>query len=257
MGINKFINMDRTMALNIYRGMKYFKRYNDPQKNEGNDISIKIRLTNRCNFKCHYCTYRNNSEEFLKWDHLEKILNFIDSLNKDYFYIYLHGGEPTIHPDFIRFIQAINNILTKKKINYFIYFDTNFTMKFEDFQILLSGIDTSKFKINCTYHIDQYLNSEDFLSKYLKLSKYEIQTQLNIMFQYKYFDKLKNMFDVLMSLDYKNIVPKPISYNNEEFNYSLEQKQFFYDNDPRIFYYIDHKNCEHKVQLNLFHLGNR
>lgn len=256
MVINKFINVDGTMALTMYKGMKYFKRYNDPQKNEGNDISLKIRLTNRCNYKCHYCAYRNNSEEFLKWNQLEKILTFIESLTKDYFYIYLHGGEPTIHPDFIKFVHSIDSILTTKNVEYFIYFDTNFTMKFEDFQTLLTGINISKFKINCTYHVDQCLDYEKFLDKYLKLTEYKIQTQLNIMFQYKYFDRLKNMFDTLTELKYINVVPKPISYNNEESKYSIEQKQFFYDNDPRIFYYIDYKNCEHTFNINQMELNN-
>lgn len=242
------------MALNIFKGMDHFSRYNDPQKNDGSDISLKLRLTNRCNYKCHYCSYRNNTEPFLDWNHLRKMLDFVEMLDRDYFYIYLHGGEPTLHPHFINFVYILNNILARKNKDYFIYFDTNFTMSQVMIRDLFDNVDDSKFKINCTYHIDQCKNLDEFIEKYKVLDRYSLQKQLNIMFQYDLFDDQKLIFEELISRGITGVVPKPIIYEGEENKYSIDQKQFFYINDPRLFYYTDNKNNNHIFSLNQIEL---
>lgn len=230
------------MALELYKDIDFFRRYNDPQKTDCRDISLKLRLTNRCNFNCHYCPYRDNSVGFLEWKYLERMINFVDILDNQYFYIYLHGGEPTLHPDFIRFVRILNNNLSQKNVDYFIYFDTNFTISEKRLREFLSVIDCSKFKINCTYHRDQSNDIEKFLYKYEVLKDYNIQKQLNIMFQYQYFSQLQDLFYRIRDLGHSNVVPKPIQFDGEELKYSISQKNFFYENDPRLFYFV--KNGE-------------
>ena len=238
------------MALDIYENMKFFRRYNDPQKIDCNDISLKLRLTNRCNQFCHYCPYRNNSESFLKWEQLKKMLDFVEMLNNDYFYIYLHGGEPTLHPDFIEFVHKLNGILARKNVDYFIYFDTNLTMSVSTLNALFRNVDAPKFKINCTYHIKQCLQFNDFLDKYLMLDRFRLQKQLNVMFQYDYYDALKDICYKLIDFNHVNIVPKPILYEGEEHQYTAKQKEFFYLNDPRRVYYFDDYDKKHIFTFN-------
>jgi radical SAM protein with 4Fe4S-binding SPASM domain len=248
--------VDEKMALNVYESMKFFRRYKDPQRIDCNDISLKIRLTNRCNYKCHYCPYKDNSESFTEWNQLKLILRFIDQLDKDYFYIYLHGGEPTIHPNFVEFVHALNDLLVKKNIDYFIYFDTNFNMSLSKLYKLFDNVDTTKFKINCTYHIKQCKEFNIFLDKYLVLNHYKLHKQLNMMFEYDYYNELRKMCYQLVDFGHVNIVPKPIIYDKNELQYSDKQKEFFYLNDPRRFYYVDKEDNEHIFSLNQIELEN-
>jgi MoaA/NifB/PqqE/SkfB family radical SAM enzyme len=198
-----------------------FKRYNDPQRNDG--LSLKIRLTNRCNFKCHYCFYRDNSSEFAD---LDRVIQFLWTLKDKYpyFYIYLHGGEPTIHPSFLSFIYELEGVLKGK--DHFLYFDTNFSQPASFWGEFCGLVDTDKTKVNCTLHLSQVKDLNEFIQKFDGL---ECTKQFNIMVESSTFDECEAIFD---SLNPEwNVVPKPIFDGIDELEYTNTQKRFFYEND--------------------------
>lgn len=246
MGINKSFYVDGKMALNKFKNMKFFRRYKDPQRYDCNDVCVKIRLTNQCNYKCPYCYYRNNKEPNIPWKNLQRIIDFLKILNKDYYYIYIHGGEPTIHPDFIKFNAELNKALQGK--DYFIYFDTNFSQdNIQYWYNLLDNVDKSKYKINANLHYGH--ERPEFYENYRKLYKYGVEMQLNIMVFYSIYYKCLDMFDVLKS-EFDNVIPKPVFYLMDEFRYSPLERLFFYEKDPRKFYWIDKNGLENIYSLN-------
>lgn len=229
------------------RNMKFFKRYKDPQKD---GVSLKIRLTNKCNYSCPYCFYKDNSSGFLD---LNTVYEFIILLCEkfDYFYIYFHGGEPTLHPDFTQFLNRLNNLFDSRKIDFFIYFDTNFTKSPGYWGKFYNFTDPSRTKVNCTLHPNQCKDVISFIDKFESLSGLK---QFNIMVEHDTFDECRAIFEKLNPE--WNVVPKPIFYEGNEFKYSEVQKRFFYDNDKtRQFYYVDNEG-EHIFSLNEIELEN-
>ena len=226
-----------------------FHRYNDPQRNDG--LALKIRLTNKCNFKCPYCFYRDNTSEFAD---LKRVIEFFKVLKDSYpyFYIYLHGGEPTIHPYFLSFIYELQDVL--KGNDHFLYFDTNFS-KSESFWDQFCDIaDPDKTKVNCTLHLSQMSQINmpkvggllnDFIQKFdhLKCTK-----QLNVMVQSFTFDKCRSLISFIDGG--WNVVPKPIFDGIDELKYTDEQKAYFYGHDStRQFCYDDKVYSLNQIEL--------
>lgn len=105
-----------------------------------------IALWNKCNNKCLMCT---NSADFYKIKtflytykkQIEKLEKYLNGEIKVYWknskkknYISITGGEPTIHPDFLKIIYYIRKRLPKIKINLLSngrrFANENFTKKF-------------------------------------------------------------------------------------------------------------------------------
>jgi organic radical activating enzyme len=77
-----------------------------------NKLRIEIMLGNTCNYKCWYCFPGSNegTDRWPEYDlfikNLEHLLNYyINNLDKKTFELHIIGGEPTMWPDFGRFIQ--------------------------------------------------------------------------------------------------------------------------------------------------------
>ena len=172
----------------------------------------------------------------------------------EYFYIYLHGGEPTLHPEFTRFLWKLNTLFDSRNIDFFIYFDTNFTKSEAYWKKFYTFTDSKRTKVNCTLHPSQCKDVTSFIDKFDRLHGLK---QFNIMVEYDTFNECQAIFEKLNTE--WNVVPKPIFHRSNELRYSDSQKQFFYDNDPtRQFHYID-DGGEHVFSLNeieLKHLNN-
>lgn len=119
------------------------------------EITVTLRLTNNCNFKCKYCTYHNNSikHNYMVFDVLEKLKDYLKNYEKITFYF--HGGEPTIYPKFYELIEFINK--TFKDFNITIDIQTNASMKIEKFK------PYKNVRYICSYQAHQN-TKEQFLS---------------------------------------------------------------------------------------------
>lgn len=66
-------------------------------------MRVEIRITENCNYDCHYCSsLHNNSKRNIKFDFLG-FKNLVDQLHNPTIFVY--GGEPTNHPDFKEIIN--------------------------------------------------------------------------------------------------------------------------------------------------------
>jgi len=65
-------------------------------------------LTLECNYRCHYCinSDRLSSVPISQLDYLDNMLRILDERNLKW-YVLLTGGEPLLHPDFIRVCKKV------------------------------------------------------------------------------------------------------------------------------------------------------
>jgi len=93
-------------------------------------IPIYIYLTFNCNLNCAYCTIKYNPPENKSNSYsIEKGEKWIEAINKIGKNVIFTGGEPTIHPDFIKIIKNINkNILISVYTNF--CWSDEFTQKY-------------------------------------------------------------------------------------------------------------------------------
>ena len=69
---------------------------------------MKIAINNSCNSKCPYCFAGNmgiDSKSNMTYENFKKILDLMIKNNDNYLVIL--GGEPTIHPEFRKFLKLI------------------------------------------------------------------------------------------------------------------------------------------------------
>ena len=84
------------------------------------EIVFEIDTINKCNFNCEYCGMQNNiwnpNSNRGDWGKTQSILKLLPFFEKfPYpFKIHLLGGEPTLHPDLIKFISGIKTSDTRK-----------------------------------------------------------------------------------------------------------------------------------------------
>lgn len=66
---------------------------------------LELRLTNKCNLKCTYCSIWNRKTKEMS---TEEVFNIIDSVSKDCCFIHLSGGEPLLRKDIGAIISHID-----------------------------------------------------------------------------------------------------------------------------------------------------
>ncbi len=61
-------------------------------------------LTKQCNSNCNFCIEKDvRTGGFLSWENFKKAVNF--AKESGLYNFFLHGGEPTLHPDIVDFAQ--------------------------------------------------------------------------------------------------------------------------------------------------------
>lgn len=180
-----------------------------------------IALWNKCNNKCVMCT---NSSDFYKiktflytyQKQIEKLEKYLNGEIKVYWknskrknYISITGGEPTIHPDFLKLIYYIRKRLPKIKINLLSngrrFADENFTKKFSKIFFYPSSVAIPIHHFVPKYH-DQITGVKNSFNETIlgikNLIKYfngdiEIRIvvhKINIKFLKKIIDLIKILF---------------------------------------------------------------
>ncbi|MGM0520209.1 MAG: radical SAM protein, partial [Campylobacterota bacterium] len=72
-----------------------------------NTMIINWILTRKCNYSCTYCGSYQNTQEFEPFDKIKKAILQIKMLNKKHYRFTLSGGEPTLHPQYIKIVESI------------------------------------------------------------------------------------------------------------------------------------------------------
>ena len=75
-----------------------------------NDNNIEIDLLYKCNLKCESCNRSSaqvNSEDYISIEQINKFISESIKLDKRWSLINILGGEPTLHPEFLKIIDLI------------------------------------------------------------------------------------------------------------------------------------------------------
>lgn len=174
-------------------------------------LSVTLRLTKKCNFSCNYCMEYDNNFENISYELLKDFLiNFIKLIKEtshyDKIFWYIHGGEPTMYPNFFNLLIDLDAYQNKYNLDYKIEIQTNGSYKklkkfkeiqnrnisflcsyqnhqnnLTDFKLfienllnlnLLSGVDIMLENFNTPHEFINIKNLSDWLKlKRLKLSK--------------------------------------------------------------------------------------
>ena len=144
--------------------LKVFGRYGECFPAE-----LHIELTNACNLKCHHCYKKANQGKisFLDFDTLKnKVFDICAGQTQ---IMHLTGGEPSLHPDFVKIVDYISGFfhvqLTTNGAN--IWNTPISTLsKISDIDISMYGIDRESYEENTgnLYAYDSFEKSCNLLS---------------------------------------------------------------------------------------------
>jgi organic radical activating enzyme len=97
------------MSVIIYRQGAYDGFY-------GKSLHVNWCLTRICNYRCSYCFDQNKpgTERFATWIQLQQAIENLVTLNRPRYEFCFSGGEPTLHPSFIKFIHVLCGTMNEK-----------------------------------------------------------------------------------------------------------------------------------------------
>ena len=133
------------------------------------DKFIDFIITQKCTYKCIYCSQSKNqmkNKSSASDSVINAFLSFLNNISKD-FEITITGGEAMLHPRFFELISKIKNL--GFKINLI----TNFSFEIELYKKTFDIVNNSLNRFDISFHIDeilkQYKNPNDL---FLKLSDF-------------------------------------------------------------------------------------
>jgi len=145
-----------------------------------NKFVIEFKPTDNCNFNCSYCCFHDNTTKHLsneQFDNYLKVLKQIDT-KKEEIFLFVYGGEPTMHPEMSSMIVKINELYKDKKIKTLIQSNGQ-RWKLEDYK---------KHHDIMQQHNIEYVFSFSYHSEFAKMS--ELLPAINYL-------KDNNAFDVM------------------------------------------------------------
>ena len=188
-------------------------------------------LGKRCNFDCSYCSpsiHDNHSA----YPTIEKLLDYYNYLtntivenekNKKTISYIFGGGEPTLIPSYIEFLEYITN---DKRFNSEIRTLTNLTGSHKKLYRLNQLCDVT-FSVHLAYMTDKFIDKVD---KFLSIRD-ETSKSLTVKFMYDkhYSNKIDTMLEILhkhKNLNY-SVTPLHDKSNKNLYQYNDHDKQYF------------------------------
>jgi len=165
-------------------------------------FEVNFRVTSNCNLCCHYCTQHRKSG-YSTLSNLLSVVKFVEQIPHTNILIYLHGGEPTLHPAFLQFVQQL--LLAEKKID--VSIQTNLTCSLEQLQILLKLHipKDSCLSITPSFHVG-YTEYNSFVQKVRLIHKAGCLTVCKVMLDAECIKESLNAYTTLRSEDF-NVRP--------------------------------------------------
>jgi organic radical activating enzyme len=207
-------------------------------ENECKDtLEIEFVLGNVCNYKCHYC-FPGCNEGTHRWpdidktiSNIKKLFEYYKSKGKKNFDLKIIGGETTLWPDLVYFIEEL-----KKDTNLFSRISTNASRTLRYWE------ENSKFfnEITISVH-NEYTDLNHIISVADVIHKQETSDlYVYVMMDPLNWNKSLNNFDYLY-IQKRNwfLSPQAVLFNGKTI-YSNEQKKIF-ENLPRRFSYSINK----------------
>jgi organic radical activating enzyme len=190
-----------------------------------NLLRVELFLSDYCNYKCWYCTPEFWGKNY-KWPELKSfqenifhLFKHYEKLGKDKFLIHIGGGEPTIWPDLINFINFI-----KKNFKSLVSVTSNCSRSLNWWEENSKNFD----------HIHMSVHFEKAIPEHLKnvgdiLYKNNCGLYSSVLMDPNHWDRCLEIIETLKSSKYQwsitscQIVHKDINYTEDQF-YFLKNK---------------------------------
>ena len=172
------------------------------------DINMLVYIADICNYNCEYCYNKKpRTNQLLDLNKLNTFLIDMQKKTNKIIAVELIGGEPTLHPNLLSFLEKTKNI---PNIQFAIL--TNFH---KDLQYYLNLIDQYKLRIIPTWHsIPNDLENKDFENKIFSIPEKYFDYVADGKHYHNFFIRLmfeKNNFNIAKEL-YLKIAKKYPQY---------------------------------------------
>jgi MoaA/NifB/PqqE/SkfB family radical SAM enzyme len=201
----------------------------------------------RCNYDCTYCedTRHNNHSPYKTLDEFKQTFDFVtqwvniyndNRLNKLETNISFTGGEPTVNPNFWKFIEYVK----KQKSDYILSLTTNGAWGPKNSAKIIKNFAA----VTISYHAEADARlKKQVIDNILTLAKTDIWLQVNVMLHVDHWNECVEVYETLTSQGIK-CSPRPIGDgavlrkgwfidgegNNRRtaHEYSVEQQEWFW-----------------------------
>lgn len=206
-----------------------------------------IILFRTCNYNCSYCVVpeqekRSKFGKIATEKGINKLLNFF--ADKGVWNIYLGGGEPTIHPQFIKLCKKITN-------KHYLSFVTNNSMSFEKLNEFIKEINPEKVSyIQCSLQeVDEEgENFQNFLKRMKLYNENGFKAYVSYVGVPDRFDKIKKYYEIFT----QNNIPFVVQVFHGDFNGKIYPESYSKENMD----YIDKYNSS-SIYKALFEINKR
>ncbi len=185
---------------------------------------ITLFLTDACNFCCDYCLeHASNKNNYISQTTLDVIKSLL--VDKNGLIVEYYGGEPTLHPDLIKYMTQLSNMFPNK-IKHILY--TNISCNISIFHImskiknvdLIMTIHPNMYNIN---NIDGVLSKLTFINDHFENKELTFLLSNNLLLQ-KYN---KSIIKELKKIKMNNISLIAVEVEpNETTNYNPTKESF-------------------------------
>lgn len=183
---------------------------------------VGLFLHNVCNFNCSYCSDFHRSGNHRWPDDMSAYINLIEKLKKvnKYVYVDISGGEPTLWPNFQKFIDTV------AAENVFVEFSTNGsrTLRF------WNNFKEQNLFVILSWHYEEI--DDDHFYKVAEIMQHKTSVSIPLMIVPENFERAKRLFERLQSLNVE-VTPKFTRKNihtADYFEYTEEQRNWIKSN---------------------------
>jgi organic radical activating enzyme len=166
-------------------------------------FSIHLFLTLECNYRCEYCFVWKPTSNIIETVKIEELICMLKEKNYENIDIVFHGGEPTLHPDYLYITELFCKELPKCGIIWFSNGSAKITYYKKAFDIL-NQHGQEKFAI-ISYHAARE-NNLKFLLLLNNMQKYKnMKKRIAFMLEPKQKEKMIQMKRLLKKVDISDI----------------------------------------------------
>ena len=179
---------------------------------------VTLFMHNYCNYSCSYCSpiHRDNTH---RWPAtIDAYVNFLNDVRgrNPYLYVEVMGGEPTLWPQFRKFIDAIADERT------YIEFSTNASRTLRYWEEFSSG----PMYVMMSWHHEQC--NDDHFVKVAKIMQHKVSLGIALMVVPENFERAQRLSQRLEELDIE-ILPRFVRQDIDSavfLNYTTEQRDW-------------------------------
>ncbi len=229
---------------------------------ENDRLDINWILTRKCNYKCSYCTVKDNSGDFVGFDKLKTAVDHLVDLKNQKIAITLSGGEPTIHPDYIKLIEYI---FARDKNRITVNTVTNLSLPVSFYEKFISSdiIHNSKVSFVSSYHLehavaDKFINNAKFLSDHgFKVNLWLIAHPDHMKNIRELYKKIQKFASEHLTIDIKLVRENFGTYPDKRYTREdLEWLNNFYDGSEQKSILVDTLNKSSDAISRVFYKPN-